>query len=116
MARVTYQGMLAATPGGAAGGSRYVDLPAGAVRTRRKDARASLTVKVSKDQRRWLREVAEVTGGKVDEDAVIRALIDVGRELPVDWPLVASGAALREAVAASVGVRAPGAADDTGAR
>jgi hypothetical protein len=116
MARVSYQRMLSGEAAGRAP-ARYVALPAGAVSTRRKDAGVTISARVSKDQRRWLREVAEVAGGKVDEDAVIRALIDVGRELPVDWPLVGSAAALREAVAASVGVLADGGASaDPGPR
>lgn len=111
MARVTYQAMLGdPTPAedgpGVRGGPRYVPLGDGAITTRRKDAKASVSVKVSKAQRRWLREVAEVTGGDVDEDAVVRALIDLGRELPVDWPLIAGGGALRTAVRESVRVRA----------
>lgn len=114
MARVTYQAMLGDPPPAAesagARGPRYVPLGESAIATRRKDAKATITITVSKAQRRWLREVAEVTGGEVDQDAIVRALLDLGRELPVDWPLVAGGRALRTAVRESVRVRAGDAA------
>lgn len=101
MKRVTYQGILAPsqTPG------VYVRLGPDAITTRRKDARKEVTVSVSAAQSRWLREVAEITGDGIDRDAVIRALIDLGMELKVDWPLLARGKMLRRAVRESVMVR-----------
>jgi hypothetical protein len=103
--RVSYQGMLDRTP---RHGGVYARLGAQAIATRRKDARARITATVSEAQRRWLDEVAELTGERVDADAVLRALIDLGMELDVDWPLIARGKMLRDAVRASVMVhRAP---------
>jgi hypothetical protein len=102
VSRVSYQGMLG---GPAPEGGVYVRLGPDAITTRRKDARRSLTVAVSAPQARWLREVVDVTGDRVDADAVVRALIDLGMELDVDWPLIARAKALRAAVRESVMVR-----------
>ena len=103
MTQVTYQSMLA---GGGANSSRvYVRLGDAAIGTRRRDARRELTVVLSKAQTRWLNDVIELSGPDIDEGAVVRALIDLGMELDVDWPVIASGAALRSAVRESVMVR-----------
>lgn len=104
MKRVTYQGLLAQAP--AAG--VYVRLGPEAITTRRKDARKEVTVAVSAAQARWLREVDELTGEGIDRDAVVRALIDLGMELEVDWPLLARGKMLRRAVRDAVMVRREG--------
>lgn len=99
MTRVSYQGMLDRTP---RHGGVYARLGPGSISTRRKDARARVTATVSAAQKRWLQEIAELTGEGVDADAVLRALIDLGMELDVDWPLIARGKMLRDAVRASV--------------
>jgi hypothetical protein len=91
--------------GGAAPGAVYVRLGEGAITTRRKDARREVTVAVSKAQARWLREVAEISGRGIDEGAVVRALLDLGAELDVDWAVLAGGGSLRAAVREAVMVR-----------
>lgn len=106
MKRVTYQGILAPSPAPGV----YVRLGPEAITTRRKDARKEITVSVSAPQARWLREIGEVTGEGIDRDAVLRALIDLGMELDVDWPLLARGKMLRRAVRDAVMVRREGGA------
>ena len=100
---VTYQAMLGATPDAPAGA--YVRLGASAIRTKRKDARKEIAVSLSKAQRRWLREAVELSGPAIDEGAVVRALVDLGMELEIDWAVLATGTALRGAVRDSVMVR-----------
>ena len=99
--RVSYRGILGTGPAR----STYVRLGPDAITTRRKDARKNVTVPISAAQARWLREVRELSGTGVDEGAVIRALIDLGMELDVDWPLVAGGKMLRRSVRDAVMVR-----------
>ena len=102
MSRVSYQAILEEAPGEA---GRYVQLPEGAVATRRKDAKKSVRVRVSRAQKAWLEEVAEISGGGVDEGAIVRALVDVGMNLDVDWPFVSGGKELRAAVREALRVR-----------
>lgn len=102
--RVSYQAMLrrdveAAPLGG------YVSLRPEAIATRRKSADRDVNVTVSKAQRRWLREVEELSGRGIDRAAVVRALLDLGMELEVDWAVLAGGKALRAAVREAVLVR-----------
>ena len=108
MRRVSYQGVLGG-PGGPGEGV-YVRLGPDAIRTRRKHARRDVTVALSKAQGRWLREAVALSGPSIDEGAVLRALVDLGMELEIDWPLTASGESLRQAVRESVMVhrRVPG--------
>ena len=106
MTRVSYQGMLDHRPGGGGGGV-YVRLGADTIATRRKDARRTIKVSVSPAQQRWLREVEGITGDGIDADMVVRALIDLGMELDIDWPLLARGKVLRAAVRESVMVHRP---------
>ncbi len=87
--------------------SVYVRLGEDAITTRRKEARREATVALSKAQRRWLREVSELSGAGVDEGAVLRALVDLGMQLDIDWTALAGGKALRRAVRESVMVRRP---------
>jgi len=101
VSRVSYQGAL----DGRGGEGVYVRLGPDAIGTRRKDASVRLKATVSKGQRRWLEEVVALTGGNVDADAVVRALLDLGMELDVDWPLIARTRMLRAAVRESVMVR-----------
>ncbi len=100
---VSYQSMLGEPAGGLAGS--YVRLGDAAIGTRHKDARKDVTVALSKAQRRWLREAVELSGPDIDEGAVVRALVDLGMELDIDWAVLARGKALRAAVRDSVMVR-----------
>ncbi len=108
MARVTYQAILDGPdePGGRPPG-RFAPLPEDAVATRRKDAKRELSVRVSAAQLRWLKEIEELSGSGIDASAVVRALLDVGRELGVDWSLLGSRGELRAAVRDAVAVRRP---------
>lgn len=102
---VSYQGVLGSGDGPPQ--AVYVRLGEGTITTRRKEARRELTVTLSKAQRRWLREATELSGAGVDEDAIIRALVDLGMQLDIDWAVLAGGKALRGAVRESVMVRRP---------
>jgi len=104
MRRVSYQSMLGAE-GGSEPAGVYVRLGEGAIGTRRKDARRAVTVEISKPQRRWLNDAVELSGPDIDEGAVLRALVDLGMELEIDWAVIARGKALRAAVRESVMVR-----------
>jgi hypothetical protein len=86
----------------------FSPLPATAIGTRRREADRTVTVRVSKRQAKWLERVDGVTGDGVDADAVLRALIDLGQELEIDWALIAGGGRLRDAVRESVLVRRTG--------
>ena len=104
MRRVSYQGVLGG-PAGGRGEGVYVRLgpmrSPPAARTRG----ATSTVAISKAQGRWLREAVALSGPSIDEGAVLRALVDLGMELEIDWPVIARGKALRQAVRDSVMVR-----------
>lgn len=108
MRRVSYQSMLRGVPGGP--GAVHVALGPGAIRTRRKDADREVRVALSKPQVRWLKDVEEISGRGVDGAAVVRALVDLGMELEIDWAMLAGGKSLRAAVREAVLVRriAPG--------
>ena len=83
----------------------FAPLRPGAIATRRKDARRSVSVRLAPDQVDWLQRVRRASGGAASPDAVVRALVDLARELEVDWAAVRSGAELRAAVAEAVAVR-----------
>lgn len=106
MRRVSYQGMLGAGAEPPAG--VYVRLGEETIATRRKDARKEVRVEVSKAQARWLKDAVEMSGPGIDEGQVLRALVDLGMELDVDWAVIVRGTALRAAVRESVMVRRPG--------
>jgi hypothetical protein len=106
VSEVTYRAFLEDAGAGRAAGA-FAELDDDAIATRRKDADRRLTVRVSKRQARWLERVDGVTGDGVDAGDVVRALLDLGRELDVDWALIARGGQLREAVRGSVRVRRP---------
>src|SRR4051794_23007070 len=93
--------------GGAGGdhGAVYVRLGDGAIATKRKDGRKEVTVALSKPQARWLREATALSGSGIDEEQILRALVDLGMELDLDWAVLASGKSLRQAVRESVMVR-----------
>lgn len=103
MRRVTYQAALGDAAQEPA--SVYVRLGEEAISTRRKAARHEVTVEVSKAQRRWLKAAVAQSGDSVDEGAILRALVDLGTELEIDWPTVTRGGELRQAVRESVMVR-----------
>lgn len=105
MNRVSYQSVLG--PAAPATIGVYVRLGPSAIGTRKKDARREVTIPLSKPQARWLNDATELSGPGVDEGTVLRAIVDLGMELDVDWPLIASGAALRSAVRDAVMVRRP---------
>jgi hypothetical protein len=108
---VSYQSMLQGVP--RRPGAIHVALGPGAIRTRRKDADREVRVALSKPQVRWLKDVEEISGRGVDGAAVVRALVDLGMELEIDWAMLAGGKALRAAVREAVLVRriAPGEAE-----
>jgi hypothetical protein len=111
MRRVSYQGMLGPAggpPGGSPPAGVYVRLGEDAIGTRRKDARATVRFEISKAQAHWLKDAVEMSGPGIDEGQVLRALVDLGMELDVDWAVIARGTALRAAVRESVMVRRPG--------
>ena len=105
MPRVSYQAMLGDGGDPGAGAAAYRPLSEEAIATRSREAKRDLTVRLSKAQVRWLREVEELAGRGIDASAVVRALVDLGRELEVDWSVLARGPELREAVRRSVLVR-----------
>ncbi len=45
------------------------------------------------------------SGEPIDEGAILRALVDLGTELEIDWPAVTRGGELRQAVREAVMVR-----------
>lgn len=104
MRRVSYQSMLGGPVGGDQG-AVYVRLGDGAIATKRKDARKEVTVGLSKPQARWLREATDLSGSGIDEEQILRALVNLGMELELDWAVLASGKSLRQAVRESVMVR-----------
>jgi hypothetical protein len=103
MSEVSYQTFL--TDIGRLGAERFVPLAPGALGTRRRDADRKITVRISKQQARWLDHVEGITGKGIDTDAIVRALLDLGRELDVDWAMLAGAASVREAIAEAVRVR-----------
>lgn len=103
MRRVSYQSVLGDPAEGPA--SVYVRLGDDAIRTKRKDARREVTVALSKPQIGWLKEALALSGPDIDEGAILRALVDLGTELEIDWAVMASGKSLRAAVRESVMVR-----------
>ena len=109
MRRVSYQGMFGpgGAPGGGPPGGVYVRLGDDAIGTRRKEARNEVTFEISKAQARWLKDAVEMSGPGIDEGQVLRAVVDLGMELDIDWAVIVRGAALRAAVRESVMVRRP---------
>jgi hypothetical protein len=101
MSRVSYRVPGAVAPP-AAPTFRPVDPEA--VSTRRSEAKSTVKVSVSKLQSRWLRRF-DADGGGPDASDVLRALIDVGMDLELDWDALPGPRALRTAVAESVLVR-----------
>ena len=103
MSEVSYQAFLSDI--GRPGAERFMALTPEALGTRRRDADRKLTVRISKQQARWLEHLEAVTGKGVDADVVVRALVDLGRELDVDWAMLAGPASVRAAIAGAVRVR-----------
>ena len=75
----------------------FAALDQDAIDTRKRDAKVRVSVDLSKRQARWLR-----TAGGGDTDAIIRALVDLGMELHIDWSAVTKPADLRTAVREAV--------------
>ena len=109
MRRVSYQGMFGpgGAPGGGPPGGVYVRLGDDAIGTRRKEARTEVRFEISKAQARWLKDAVEMSGPGIDEGQVLRAVVDLGMELDIDWAVIVRGKALRAAVRESVMVRRP---------
>jgi len=103
MGRVSYQAILP-TPAEASPAA-WRPLGPETIATRRRDADRKLTAQVSKAQARWLRDAQRLAGTGIDADAIVRALIDLGREIDLDWSAIDGAGALREAVRRSVLVR-----------
>lgn len=102
MSRVSYQvGVDRSAPAAA-----FVPLGASSIATRNRDAATVLTVDVAKHQAKWLKKAG--AGGEVDAAQVVRALIDLGMELDIDWSRITSGSDLRSAVRSAVLVRRSG--------
>lgn len=68
--------------------------------TRKRDAKVRIAVDLSKRQARWLK-----TAGADNADAVIRALVDLGMQLHIDWNAVKTSGDLRAAVREAVLIR-----------
>lgn len=102
MSEVSYQAFLT---GGATAAPVFVALPEDAIGTREKDAKRTVTVGISKRQAKWLERVASRSGDGIDQDAVVRALIDLGGQLEIDWELLAGSGQLRAAIRDAVRVR-----------
>ena len=105
MRRVSYQSALGADATPPEPTSVYVRLGEEAIVTRRKAARHEVTFDVSKAQRLWLKEAVSLSGEPIDRGAVLRALVDLGMELEIDWSSITKGRELRQAVRESVMVR-----------
>ncbi len=103
MRRVSYQTALGTA--GPEPAAVYVRLGDDAIPTRRKAARHAVTVELSKAQRRWMKDAVARSGEPIDEGAILRALVDLGTELEIDWPAVTRGGELRQAVREAVMVR-----------
>ena len=103
MSEVSYQTFL--NDISRTGTERFVPVDPADLNTRRKDADRKLTVRISKQQAKWLENVEAVTGKGIDEAALVRALVDLGRQLDVDWAMTAGAPALRTAIADAVRVR-----------
>ena len=82
-------------------------LDVGAIDTRKRDAKIRIAVDLSKRQARWLKGVVADADG-IDDRAVIRALVDLGAELHIDWSAVKKPADLRAAVREAVVIRRHG--------
>lgn len=80
----------------------YAPPPPGAISTRKRDATVAITVMLSPAQARWLKRLDRTKAGAAG--SAVRALVDLGMELDVDWTPKA-GAAVRSGVHDAVRVR-----------
>ena len=80
--------------------SAFEALDSDAIDTRKRDAKVRFAVDLSKRQARWLK-----TAGAGDPDAVLRALVDLGMQLHIDWSAVKTSGDLRAAVREAVLIR-----------
>lgn len=106
MSRVSYQSFLDGGLGDDRGAT-FRPLAEADIATRRKDARREITVAISKQQDRWLRDIEGISGRGVDAAAITRAMIDLAAHLDIDWALMAGGSSVRAAVREAVLVREP---------
>ncbi len=98
MSRVSYQVELARTNDVA---PTVGALDPGAIDTRKRDGVVRVSVKLSKRQTRWLQDAAAGT----DTATVLRALVDLGMELEIDWSAATKPADVRAAVREAVLIR-----------
>ena len=100
MSRVSYQVALdrTDTPAPMIGA-----LDPGAIDTRKRDGVVRVSVKLAKRQTRWLQDAAAGT----DTGTVLRALVDLGMELDIDWGAITKPAEVRAAVRDAVLIRRP---------
>lgn len=103
MSRVTYQVPMDGPHPAPAPPPAFRPVDADAIVTRRKDAKATVSVGVSRAQARWLRRFDQP--GRPGGDAVIRALVDLAMDLEVDWARVDGASALRAEIRDAVLVR-----------
>ncbi len=101
MSRVSYQ-VAFDRPDAAA--PAFEALDPNAIDTRKRDGVVRVPVDLSKRQMRWLRQV-DARAGAADASALIRALVDFGMELHIDWRTVRKPADLRAAIRESVLIR-----------
>lgn len=103
MTRVTYQSVLGGPIAPTSG--VYVRLGDKAIDTRRRDARREIKVALSKPQLRWMKDAIDVSSPAIDEGVIVRALVDLGMSLDLDWTVLATGQSVRAAIRESVMVR-----------
>jgi len=82
----------------------FRQLDPGAIDTRRRDATVRAQAHLSKRQVRWLRN-ASSSGGGVDPEDIVRAVVDLAMELEIDWTAVTRPAELRDLIRDSVLIR-----------
>ncbi len=103
MSNVSYQTFLADS--GLSGVPQFAPLPEDAFTHSKKDADRTLKIRVTKRQEKWLQKIDDITGKGVDTDAVVRTLIDLARQLDIDWAMTASVDALRDEIRDAVRIR-----------
>jgi|GEM_PF-4414344 hypothetical protein len=103
MSNVSYQTFLADS--GLAGAPQFAPLPQDTFTPAKKDADRTLKIRVTKRQEKWLQKIDDITGKGVDTDAVLRTLIDLARQLDIDWAMTASVDALRDEIRDAVRIR-----------
>ena len=104
MSRVSYQ---VPADAGVTEVARFRPVGDLAIATRRRDAKATVRVELSKPQARWLKRLAADVPPATPA-AVMRALVDLAMDLEIDWRSVGDAQALRDAIRDAVLVRQRG--------